>query len=129
MDLRVPTPIGAHIDEPFQQLVWGHGYDHNFVVDGQPGALRPAARVCSEATGVGMDVETDSPGMQFYTANFVEEGRKGKGGAVYGFRHGFCLETQHFPDTPNQPGFPSATLKAGERYDQTTRFRFFLLEG
>ncbi len=129
MDLRVPTPIGAHIDEPFQQLVWGHGYDHNFVVDGQPGALRPAARVYSEATGVGMDVETDSPGMQFYTANFVEEGRKGKGGAVYGFRHGFCLETQHFPDTPNQPGFPSATLKAGERYDQTTRFRFFLLEG
>ncbi len=124
MDLRVPTPIGAHIGEPFQQLVWGHGYDHNFVVDGQLGALRPAARVCSETTGVVMEVETDSPGVQFYTANFVEDGRKGKAGAHYGFRHGFCLETQHFPDSPNQPGFPSATLKAGGRYSQTTRFHF-----
>ena len=129
MDLRTPTPIGAQIDEPFQQLEWGHGYDHNFVVDGQPGTMRPAARAYSEATGVEMEVETDSPGMQFYTANFVENGRKGKGGAVYGFRHGFCLETQHFPDSPNQPDFPSAILRAGERYDQTTRFRFSVSRG
>lgn len=129
MDLRTETAIGAHIGEDFQQLVWGHGYDHNFVVDGQPGVMRPAARAYSGATGVGMEVETDSPGMQFYTANFVEDGRKGKGGAVYGFRHGFCLETQHFPDSPNRPDFPSATLKAGERYDQTTRFRFTVSEG
>lgn len=129
MDLRAPTPIGAHIDEPFQQLEWGRGYDHNFVVDGQPGVMRPAARAYSGATGVAMEVETTSPGMQFYTANFVEDGRKGKGGAVYGFRHGFCLETQHFPDSPNRPDFPSATLKAGEKYDQTTRFRFTLSEG
>ena len=126
MDLRQFTPIGAHIGEPFQQLVWGHGYDHNFVVDGRPGVMRPAAVARSKATGVVMEVETDSPGVQFYTANFVEEGRQGKGGAVYGFRHGFCLETQYFPDTPNQPAFPSATLKAGARYDQTTRFRFSL---
>lgn len=126
MDLRRPTPIGAHIDEDFQQLVWGHGYDHNFVVDGQPGTMRAAARAYSGATGVVMEVETDSPGVQFYTGNFVEDGRKGKGGAVYGFRHGFCLETQHYPDTPNQPGFPSATLKAGTQYEQTTRFRFSL---
>lgn len=126
MDLRVPGPIGARIGEPFQQLVWGHGYDHNFVVDGRPGVLRPAARARSRATGVVMEVETTSPGVQFYTANFVEDGRKGKGGAVYGLRHGFCLETQHFPDTPNQPAFPSATLRAGERYEQLTRFRFSL---
>lgn len=124
MDLRQPTPIGAHIDEPFQQLVWGHGYDHNFVVDGQPGVMRPAAEARSRATGVVMEVETDCPGVQLYTANFVEDGRKGKGGARYGFRHAFCLETQHFPDTPNQLAFPSCTLKAGARYDQTTRFRF-----
>ena len=124
MDLRTSGPIGKRIDEPFQQLIWGRGYDHNFVVDARPGTLRPAARARSRATGVAM--ETDSPGMQFYTANFVENGRKGKGGAVYGFRHGFCLETQHFPDTPNQPAFPSATLRAGERYDQLTRFRFSL---
>ena len=128
MDLRALTPIGTHIDEPFQQLEWGHGYDHNFVVDGQPGAMRPAAMARSRATGVVMEVETDSPGVQLYTANFVEDGRKGKGGAAYGFRHAFCLETQHFPDTPNRPNFPSATLKAGERYRQTTRFRFSLEE-
>lgn len=124
MDLRVSGPIGARIEEPFQQLLWGHGYDHNFVVDGEPGTLRPAARAYSRATGVAMETETTSPGVQLYTANFVEEGRRGKGGAVYGFRHGFCLETQYFPDTPNQPAFPSATLRAGEKYDQLTRFRF-----
>lgn len=128
MDLRKAAPIGARIDEPFQQLVWGHGYDHNFVVDGQPGVMRPAARAASQDTGVVMEVETDSPGVQFYTANFVEQGRKGKGGAVYGERHGFCLETQHFPDTPNQPSFPCATLRPGERYHQTTRFRFSVAE-
>lgn len=126
MDLRTSGPIGARIDEPFQQLIWGRGYDHNFVVDGQPGALRPAARAFSRATGVVMEAETTSPGVQLYTANYVEEGRRGKGGAVYGFRHAFCLETQYFPDTPNQPAFPSATLRAGAKYDQLTRFRFSL---
>lgn len=124
MDLRQPTPVGAHINEPFQQLEWGQGYDHNFVVDGQPGVLRPAARVHSAASGVAMEVDTTSPGIQFYTANFIEEGRKGKNGAVYGYRHGLCLETQHFPDSPNQPAFPSVVLKAGEVYRQTTKFRF-----
>ena len=124
MDLRRPTPIGAHIGEVFQQLEWGHGYDHNFVVDGRPGVLRPAAWARSGATGVVLEMETTSPGVQFYTANFVEEGRRGKAGAVYGFRHGFCLESQHFPDSPNQPRFPSCILKAGERYSQTTRFCF-----
>lgn len=126
MDLRTSGPIGKRIDEPFQQLIWGRGYDHNFVVDGRPGTLRPAARARSRATGVAMEAETTCPGVQLYTANYVEEGRRGKNGAVYGFRHGFCLETQHFPDTPNQPAFPSATLRAGERYDQLTRFRFSL---
>ena len=124
MDLRASAPIGARIGEDFQQLVWGRGYDHNFVVDGQPGVMRPAAVARSRATGVVMEVETDSPGVQFYSANFIEDGRKGKGGAVYGFRHAFCLETQHFPDSPNQPAFPSCILRAGEEYDQTTRFRF-----
>lgn len=126
MDLRSPTPIGARIGEPFPQLEQSGGYDHNFVVDGRPGAIRPAAIARSGATGVVLEVETDSPGVQFYTANFLNEGRKGKQGAVYGRRHGFCLETQHYPDAPNQPAFPSAVLKAGERYDQTTRFRFSL---
>ena len=128
MDLRVFTPIGARIDESFPQLERRGGYDHNFVVDGRPGAVRPAAVARSKAAGVVMEVETNSPGVQFYTANFLQEGRKGKNGAVYGRRHGFCLETQHYPDAPNQPAFPSAVLKAGERYDRTTRFRFSLWE-
>lgn len=126
MDLRHPTIIGARIDGAFPQLEQCGGYDHNFVADGRPGVLRPAAVVRSGATGVVMEVETDSPGVQFYTANFLKEGRKGKQGAVYGRRHGFCLETQHYPDTPNRPAFPSAVLKAGERYDRTARFRFSL---
>ncbi|MEY8402813.1 aldose epimerase family protein [Oscillospiraceae bacterium 44-34] len=127
MDFRSATPIGARIEEPFQQLLWGHGYDHNFVVDGEPGVIRPAARAFSPVTGVMMKVETTCPGMQFYTANFVEEGRRGKNGALYGPHHGFCLETQSFPDSPNQPAFPSAVLRTGERYSQTTTFRFSMM--
>ena len=126
MDLRSFTPIGARINEAFPQLEQSGGYDHNFVVDGRPGAVRLVAAARSGATGVVLEVETDSPGVQFYTANFLNEGRRGKQGAVYGRRHGFCLETQHYPDAPNQPAFPSAVLRAGERYDRTTRFRFSL---
>lgn len=126
MDLRSPMPIGARIGESFPQLEQCGGYDHNFAVDGRPGVVRPAAAVRSGTTGVVMEVETDSPGVQFYTANFLQEGRKGKQGAVYGRRHGFCLETQHYPDAPNRPAFPSVVLKAGERYNRTTRFRFSL---
>lgn len=121
MDLRQPTPIGAHIDEDFQQLRWGNGYDHNYVVDGEPGTLRPAAAASSDQTGIVMRVDTTLPGLQFYTANFLTE-RKGKG--HYAPRDAFCLETQFFPDSPNQPAFSSAILKAGERYDHTTRFVF-----
>lgn len=126
MDLRSPTPIGARIGGSFLQLERCGGYDHNFVVDGLPGVMRPAAAVRSGTTAVVMEVETDSPGVQFYTANFLKDGRRGKQGAVYGRHHGFCLETQHYPDAPNQPEFPSAALKAGERYDRTTCFRFSL---
>ena len=124
MDLRSPIPIGAHIGDPFQQLEWGSGYDHNYVVDGPSGSLRPAAWAQSAASGIVLQVDTTLPGLQFYTANFLEAGRRGKGGAVYAPRHAFCLETQFFPDSPNQPAFPSAILRAGEDYDHTTRFRF-----
>ena len=124
MDLRALTPIGAYIDQEFIQLVQGRGYDHNYVVEGAPGRLRPAARARCAATGIGMAVETTSPGVQFYTANFLEEGRAGKQGAVYGPRHGFCLETQFYPDSPNQPDFPTCILKAGNAFAQETRFVF-----
>ena len=124
MDLRTPTPLGAHIEEPFVQLVQARGYDHNYVVDGQVGTLRPAARVYCRETGIEMTAETTLPGVQLYTANYLDEGRRGKTGAVYAPRHAFCLETQFFPDSPNQPSFPSAILKAGEKFDHTTRFSF-----
>lgn len=124
MDLRKATAIGEHIDDPFVQLTQARGYDHNYVIDGTPGELRPAAWARSPRTGIVMRLETTLPGVQLYTANFIDEGRKGKGGALYGPRHAFCLETQFFPDTPNQPQFPSAVLRAGEKYDHTARFSF-----
>lgn len=124
MDLTRPGPIGARIGEPFSQLVLGRGYDHNYVVDGSVGQPRPAAWARCAATGIIMETETTLPGVQFYTANYLEDGRRGKGGAVYGPRHAFCLETQFFPDSPNHPAFPSCILRAGERYDHTTCYRF-----
>ncbi|MGI5962503.1 MAG: aldose epimerase family protein [Lawsonibacter sp.] len=124
MDLRQPTPIGAHIDDSFPQLVLGRGYDHNYVVDGQAGTLRPAARVYSPQTGITLTVDTTSPGVQFYTANYLNQGRAGKGGACYGPRHAFCLETQFFPDSPNQHAFPSCLLHPGVPRQDVTRFSF-----
>jgi aldose 1-epimerase len=88
------------------------------------GRLRPAARVHEPTTGRALEVHTTEPGVQFYTGNFLDGTITGKGGRRYGHRSGFCLETQHFPDSPNQPNFPSAVLKAGESYRSTTLFRF-----
>ena len=124
MDLRTPTPIGKQIREPFHQLINARGYDHNYVVDGEAGTLRPVARAYAPATGITMLAETTLPGVHFYTANYLSQGRIGKGSGAYGPRHGFCLETQFFPDAPNQPTFPSAVLKPGEEYDHCTVFRF-----
>ena len=124
MDLRKPVQIGAHINDPFVQLVQGHGYDHNYVIDGETDTLRSAATAHSERTGITMHVRTTQPGVQLYTANFLPEGRQGKDKCVYGPRHAFCLETQHFPDSPNQRDFPSAILKGNEEYRHTSVFAF-----
>ena len=124
MDLRRYTKIGEHIDSDYIQLVQGRGYDHNYVVDGAMGELKTAALARCNVSGIIMQLDTTLPGVQFYTANYIDEGRDGKGGAVYGPRHAFCLETQFFPDSPNQPGFPSTVLKAGEKYEHCTVFRF-----
>lgn len=124
MDLQTPTPIGSHIHEEFHQLLYARGYDHNYVVDGEAGNLRPVAQVYTSTTGITMQAETTLPGVHFYTANYLPLGRTGKGGCTYAPRHGFCLETQSFPDAPNQPTFPSAVLKAGKEYDHCTIFRF-----
>jgi aldose 1-epimerase len=123
-DFRKPTAIGARIEAKDDQLALGGGYDHNFVLDGKMGVLRPAARVVEPGSGRVMEVLTTEPGVQFYTGNFLDGSVKGKGGQVYAKRSGFCLETQHYPDSPNQPSFPTTTLKAGGRYRTSTVFRF-----
>ena len=124
MDLRTAQPIGARIGDPFGQLTLAGGYDHNWVIDGWDRALRPAALAWSPETGISMEVSTTLPGVQFYTGNYLDGCPVGKGGAVYAARCGFCLETQFFPDTPNQPSFPSCVLRAGEDYNSRTVYRF-----
>lgn len=126
MDLRRPTPIGAHIDEAFVQLVQAGGYDHNWIPSGEAGSLRPIARAASPATGISMEVLSTLPGVQFYTGNYLAGCPAGKGGAAYADRWGFCLETQSFPDTPNHENFPSCVLHPGEVYRALTVYRFGL---
>jgi aldose 1-epimerase len=123
-DFRKPTAIGARIDQSDEQLKIGKGYDHNYVLARKGAALSLAAKVEEPATGRVMEVLTTEPGVQFYTGNNLDGTIKGKGGKVYGRRAGFCLETQHFPDSPNQAKFPSTVLKPGETYKTTTVFRF-----
>lgn len=125
MDLRRAQRIGEHIGDPFDQLAMAGGYDHNWVIDGWDGeTLRPAASAWSVETGVEMIVFTTEPGVQFYAGNYLDGCPAGKGGAPYAKRHGFCLETQFFPDSPNRPGFPSCVLKAGEEYGGRTEYWF-----
>jgi len=123
-DFLQATSIGARIDASDEQLKRGKGYDHNWVVDGEPGTLRPAARVSEPNSGRVLEVLTTEPGVQFYTGNFLDGTLTGKGGKVYQRRYGFCLETQHFPDSPNHPAFPTTVVKAGAEYKSTTVFRF-----
>jgi aldose 1-epimerase len=124
-DFRRPTPIGARIDAEDEQMRFGKGYDHNFVIDGGGrGALVRAARVVAPRSGRVLEVETTQPGVQFYSGNFLDGSIIGKTGRTYGPRSGFCLETQHFPDSPNQPTFPSTVLRPGETYRHVTVYRF-----
>ncbi len=122
-DFTTPTAIGARVNQDDEQLNFGKGYDHNFALNGQAGTLRQAVKVSEPTTGRVMEVWTTEPGVQFYIGNFLTE-RAGKGGKVYDKRSGFCFETQHFPDSPNKPNFPSAVLKKGGRYQTTTVFKF-----
>jgi aldose 1-epimerase len=123
-DFRRPTAIGDRIEQDDEQLQRGRGYDHNFVLNHPRGRLDLVARVTELVTGRVMEVLTTQPGMQLYTGNFLDGTIKGKGGQVYRKRSGFCLEAQHFPDSPNHPEFPSVTLKTGQLYQQTVIFRF-----
>ncbi len=123
-DFTSPIPIGARIGETDPQLALAGGYDHNMVLGGEPGALRFAAKVHEPRSGRVMIMETTEPGVQFYSGNFIPEGLPGKNGARYPHRGGFCLEAQHYPDSPNRPEFPSTILRPGETYSQTTAYRF-----
>jgi aldose 1-epimerase len=124
MDFRNPVAIGARIDDDDEQLRLGSGYDHNWVLNTPESGIRLAARVVEPTSGRVMEVETTEPGVQFYTANFLDGSLTGKGGSVYHRRSGFCMETQHFPDSPNRPEFPSTILRPGEVYRSTTVYRF-----
>src|SRR5213592_3116920 len=134
-DFRTSTAIGARIDRNDEQLRYGRGYDHNFVLNkggnggrggkgGIEGDLTLAAHVYEPTTGRVMEVSTTEPGLQFYSGNFLDGTLRGKHGVVYGHRSGFAMETQHFPDSPNKPAFPSTILRPGEEYRSRTIYRF-----
>lgn len=123
-DFRTPQPIGARIDAQDEQLQHGGGYDHCFALnEAAPGALRLAARVREPRSGRVLELFTQEPGVQFYSGNFLDGSLAGKGRS-YAYRSGFCLEPQHFPDSPNQPSFPNTILRPGETYATESRFRF-----
>lgn len=128
-DFRKPKKIGRDIGQENTQLSYGNGYDHNFVFSSHTGSsVRHRATVISGVHGRTMELHTDQPGVQLYSANHLDGGTLGKGGAAYGFRQGFCLESQHFPDSPNQLNFPSVVLNPGEIYKTTTVFKFGVLD-
>jgi aldose 1-epimerase len=124
LDFRKETAIGARIDAPHEQMKIGRGYDHNFVLVRQGPGLVKAAAVYDPKSGRTLEVATTEPGVQFYTGNFLDGSIAGKGGTVYRRRTGFCLETQHFPDSPNQSSFPTTILRPGETYRSQTVFTF-----
>ena len=122
-DFQMAKAIGERIEQKDEQLMFGHGYDHNWVLNRTGSGLETAAKVTDPKSGRVMEVLTTEPGLQFYTGNFLDGTLKGKG-RVYTRRSAFCMETQHFPDSPNKPAFPSTVLKPGETYRTTTVYRF-----
>ena len=123
-DLRLPTRIGARVDVDDEQLRHGGGFDHNFVLNRTEPGLMHAGHVAEPDSGRIMEIYTTEPGVQFYSGNSLDGSIRGKGGHAYGRRCGFCLETQHFPDSPNHPGFPSTILRPGEELTSRTVFAF-----
>jgi aldose 1-epimerase len=123
-DFTKATAISTRIDQNDEQLKFGKGYDHNWVLNKGNGSLTKAAEVYESTTGRVMEVLTTEPGLQFYTGNFLDGSIHGKGGKVYPHRGAFCMETQHYPDSPNKPKFPSTELRPGATYKTTTIYRF-----
>ncbi len=123
-DFRKPTTIGARIEQADEQLKFGKGYDHNWVFSKATGQFTTLAVVTEPTTGRMLEVLSTEPGLQFYSGNFLDGKLVGKNDWAYQFRHGFCMEPQHFPDSPNQPNFPTVVLKPGQVYKNTIMFRF-----
>lgn len=125
LDFSKPTKIGERIDQENQQLKNGKGYDHNYVLNGTKGmGMNHAAKVVGDKSGIVMDVYTQEPGLQFYSGNFMASKNTFKNGSKDDLRTAFCLETQHYPDSPNQPSFPSTELKPGDTYKTTSIYKF-----
>ena len=125
LDFLKPTRIGDRIDETsFTPIKYGEGYDHNFVINGRPGELRTAAKATDPSSGRTLECLTTAPAVQLYTANHMEMNYKGRAGRTYARRGAFCLETQHYPDSPNHPSFPSTELRPGHTYEHTCVYRF-----
>lgn len=124
LDLRTPVAIGRHINEPFDQLQKGRGYDHNWVLNSNGDKNVLAAKAYSPTSGIALEVYTNEPGIQFYTGNFMDGKDTGKHGVLYPHRGAFCLETQHYPDSPNHPDFPSVVLNPGEKYVSECIYKF-----
>jgi len=128
-DFLTPHAIGERINQDEEQLKLGNGYDHTWIVNGRPGVMRLAATAYDSTSGRTMQVWTTEPGVQFYTGNFLDGTLTGKSGKIYQRRFGFCFETQHYPDSPNHPAFPTTTLKKGATYRSTTIYRFASRKG
>ena len=126
LDFTRMTRIGKRIDNDEDELARGRGYDHNWLLNRRGGELVLAAKVHEPKFGRTMELHTTEPGLQFYSGNMIGEPVMGKAGHVYGPRYGLCLEPQHFPDSPNQPQFPSTVLKPGDQYRQTSAFKFYV---
>lgn len=123
-DFTKPAKVGARINEDNEQLKFGFGYDHNFVLNNSDGSLRKIASVYESTSGRLMEVLSTEPAVQFYSGNHLNETMVGKGGKPYKKRSGLCLETQHYPDSPNKPEFPSTVLEPGQKYSTTTIYKF-----
>ncbi|MDR0844103.1 MAG: galactose mutarotase [Tannerella sp.] len=124
MDFRIPHEVGERINDDFEQLVFGKGYDHTYILNKKEGELSFCARCISPKTGIVLDVYTTEPGVQLYTGNWMSGNFAGKNGQRYPERAALCLETQHFPDSPNKPEYPTTTLRPDETFDSQTVFAF-----
>ena len=127
MDFSEYKEIGKDINSDYDQIIYGKGYDHNYVIDGEIGTMKEVASAIDESSGRKLEVFSTMPGLQFYSGNYLSKYEIGKGGIPYNRYYGFCFETQYYPDSINKSNFPSPILKAGEEYNHTTIYKFSVI--